>query len=108
MAATVAIDNAGSIKHAEVDDGTALPAQFPGVPASDNDPRSGENTPAVLYVLEYTTSAVLTVRQEATAEASLAAIFERSKFGIAIAAMIKIIATTINNSMTRNPFVCYA
>jgi len=34
----------------------------------------------------------------------LAAIFERSKFGIAIAAMIKMIATTINNSMSEKPF----
>jgi hypothetical protein len=29
---------------------------------------------------------------------------ERSKFGIAIAAMIKIIATTINNSISEKPF----
>jgi hypothetical protein len=44
------------------------------------------------------------VRNEATADASLAAIFERSKFGIAIAAMIKMIATTINNSISEKPF----
>jgi hypothetical protein len=44
------------------------------------------------------------VRSEATAEASLAAIFERIKFGIAIAAMIKMIATTINNSIREKPF----
>src|SRR5258707_5484136 len=41
---------------------------------------------------------------EPTAEASLAAIRERSKFGMAIAAMIKIIATTISNSMREKPF----
>ncbi len=37
------------------------------------------------------------------ADPSLAAIFERSKFGIAIAAMISMIATTINNSINENP-----
>src|SRR6202030_305633 len=44
------------------------------------------------------------VRIEATAEASLAAIFERIKLGIAIAAMIKIIATTMSNSISEKPF----
>jgi hypothetical protein len=34
----------------------------------------------------------------------LAAIFERSKFGIAMAAMIRMIATTINNSINEKPF----
>src|SRR5215469_10954613 len=52
---------------------------------------------------EYVTSAVLIVRSEETAEASLAAIFERSKLGMAIAAMIRIIATTISNSMREKP-----
>jgi hypothetical protein len=42
---------------------------------------------------------VLIVRTEATADASFAAIFERSKFGMAMAAMIRIIATTIRSSM---------
>ena len=41
---------------------------------------------------------------EPTAEDSLAAIFERSKFGIAIAAMIKMMATTISNSIREKPF----
>jgi hypothetical protein len=44
------------------------------------------------------------VRSEATAEASLAAILERSSFGMAMAAMIKMIATTINNSINEKPF----
>ena len=44
------------------------------------------------------------VRSEPTAEASLAAILERSKFGIAIAAMIKMIATTMSNSISEKPF----
>jgi len=44
------------------------------------------------------------VRSELTAEASLAAMRARSKFGIAIAAMIKMIATTISNSISEKPF----
>src|SRR5438445_6392535 len=44
------------------------------------------------------------VRSEPTADASFAAILERIKFGIAIAAMIKMIATTISNSIRENPF----
>jgi hypothetical protein len=46
------------------------------------------------------------VRKEATA-VSLPAIFERSKFGIAIAAMIKIITTTISNSISEKPLCCF-
>src|ERR1700693_56144 len=44
------------------------------------------------------------LRSELTAEASLPAILERRKFGIAIAAMIRMMATTISNSMSENPF----
>src|SRR5260370_42356364 len=44
------------------------------------------------------------VRIEATAEASLADMFERIKLGIAMAAMIKMIATTISNSISEKPF----
>src|SRR5665213_2450687 len=51
--------------------------------------------------------AVLYVRKVATADASLAAIFERSKFGMAIAAMIRMIATTISNSISEKPFCCF-
>src|ERR1700722_16958116 len=47
---------------------------------------------------------LLYVRKEALEDASLAAIFERSKFGIAMAAMIKMIATTISNSISEKPF----
>jgi hypothetical protein len=43
-------------------------------------------------------------RIEPTAEDSLAAIFDRSKFGMAMAAMIKMIATTISNSIREKPF----
>jgi hypothetical protein len=44
------------------------------------------------------------VRSEPTAEDSLAAIRDRSKLGMAIAAMIKMIATTISNSINEKPF----
>src|SRR5947199_9191897 len=44
------------------------------------------------------------VRSEATAEASFAAILERIRLGIAIAAMIRMIATTISNSINEKPF----
>src|ERR1700734_2057968 len=50
------------------------------------------------------TAEVLRVRTEPTADASLAAMRARSKFGIAMAAMIKMIATTISNSISENPF----
>jgi hypothetical protein len=43
------------------------------------------------------------VRIDATADASLAAMRARSKFGIAIAAMIRMIATTISNSIKEKP-----
>src|SRR6266571_6692483 len=52
----------------------------------------------------YDASAVLMPRSEATAEASLAEILERIMLGIAIAAIIRMIATTINNSISENPF----
>jgi hypothetical protein len=53
---------------------------------------------------EYVTSAVPMVRTAPTADDSLAAIFERSKFGMAMAAMIRMIATTISNSIREKPF----
>src|SRR5438477_1343648 len=48
--------------------------------------------------------AVTSVRTEAAAEDSFAAILARSRFGMAIAAMIKMIATTISNSINEKPF----
>src|SRR3989442_7526726 len=48
--------------------------------------------------------AVFRDRNDPSAEASFAAIFERSKLGMAIAAMIKMIATTIRSSISENPF----
>src|SRR5437899_5241241 len=44
------------------------------------------------------------LRTEPTAEDSLALILARSRFGIAIAAMIKMIATTISSSISEKPF----
>jgi hypothetical protein len=41
---------------------------------------------------------------EPTAEDSFAAIRDRSKLGIAMAAIIKMIATTISNSIREKPF----
>src|SRR5438309_4527877 len=44
------------------------------------------------------------VRMEPTADDSLAAMRARSKFGIAIAAIIRMIATTISSSISEKPF----
>ena len=44
------------------------------------------------------------LRSEPTADASLADIRARSKFGMAIAAMIRMIATTISSSISEKPF----
>src|SRR5437763_12792769 len=44
------------------------------------------------------------VRTELTADDSLAAMRARSRLGIAMAAMIKMIATTISNSISEKPF----
>lgn len=48
-------------------------------------------------------SDVFSVRRDPTAEASLAAMRDRSKLGIAIAAIMRMIATTINNSISEKP-----
>src|SRR5260370_26450354 len=50
------------------------------------------------------TAAVLIMRSEATAEASLARRRERRKLGIAIAEIIKMIDTTISSSIKEKPF----
>src|SRR5215471_18923147 len=44
------------------------------------------------------------VRTELAADDSFAAIRARSRFGMAIAAMIRMIATTISNSISEKPF----
>ena len=50
------------------------------------------------------TFALVYVRIVFTADASLAEIFALIKFGIAIAAMIRMIATTIKSSIREKPF----
>ena len=50
---------------------------------------------------------MFTVRIGETADDSLAAIFECNKFGIAGAARIRMIATTINSSISEKPFRCF-
>ena len=45
-------------------------------------------------------------RTEPTADVSFAEIFARSKLGIAMAAMIRMIATTIKSSISENLYVC--
>jgi hypothetical protein len=47
--------------------------------------------------------AVFIVRSDPTAEAWLAAIRDRSRLGMAMAAMIRIIATTIRSSTNEKP-----
>jgi hypothetical protein len=54
-------------------------------------------------VTEYDTEALVIVRKLETAEAWFAAILDFNMFGIAIAAIIKMIATTIKSSIRENP-----
>src|SRR5262252_2983289 len=56
------------------------------------------------YVALYEISAVLMVRNEPTADDSLADIRARIRFGMAIAAMIRMMATTISSSISEKPF----
>src|SRR5438445_4092804 len=70
-----------------------------------NPPRLANVASSLLpYTTLFRSSAVLIVRTELTAEASFAAIRDRRRFGMAMAAMIKMIATTIRSSMRENPF----
>src|SRR5712692_4466944 len=45
--------------------------------------------------------------RDQTAEVSFADIFERTRLGMAIAAMIRMIATTISSSMSEKPFCAF-
>jgi hypothetical protein len=72
-----------------------------GVAPGPNETRSGLNP--VLKVEAYVISLVLIVRRDPTAEAWFAAIRERSRSGMAIAAMIRMIATTISSSISEKP-----
>src|SRR5215471_10691413 len=56
------------------------------------------------YVALYEIWAVLMLRREPTADDSLADIRARIRFGMAIAAMIRMMATTISSSISEKPF----
>jgi hypothetical protein len=58
----------------------------------------------MLYVEEYVTVAVLIVLIEPTEDASFADILAPSRLGMAMAARIRMMATTTSNSMSENPF----
>jgi len=90
-------DSTLSIKHAAVEVGGAVDEQVPPKLT-----RLGAY-PVVGNDVSKEVCAEFKVRIEAAAEDSLAAAFERSRFGIAIAAMIRIIATTISNSINEKP-----
>src|SRR5215831_1102593 len=60
--------------------------------------------PCAGYAALYEISAVLIVRTEPTADDSLADIRARIRFGMAIAAMIRMMATTISSSIREKPF----
>jgi hypothetical protein len=91
-----------SIKHAEPAAGTAGGTQLADAPPSLRDGKSAENP--IGNVVEYMISEVMIVRMDEIAEASFALMRERIRFGIATAAMTKIMATTISSSMSENPF----
>src|ERR1019366_8700500 len=54
--------------------------------------------------IEYMTAVEFKVRSASTAAASFAVIFERIKLGMAMAAIIKMMVTTISNSIREKPF----
>src|SRR5579871_7031044 len=82
-----------SIKQAVVELGTQAAPRAP--------PRltSVGAKPIVGYAVLYVTSAELAVRMEATADDSFADMRARNRFGIAMAAIIRMMATTINSSI---------
>src|SRR5947207_857570 len=96
-------DKTESIRHAKP---TLGPAGGQVATPTPPGPRlsSAAAYPACGKLVEYEISAVITLRTEPTAEDSLALIFARSRFGIAIAAMIRMIATTISSSISEKPF----
>src|SRR5712664_2818147 len=91
------MDRTSSIRQEAVDTAVVQGAAPPRAAMVAANPTCG-------YVVEYVTSAVLMVRREPTAEASFAAIRDRRRLGIAMAAMIKMIATTISSSIREKPF----
>src|SRR5690348_13556218 len=85
-----------SMRHALVGDGVHgfAPPRLPSAAAY----------PTLGYPVWYVISAVLMVRIELTAEDSFAAMRARSKLGMAMAAMINMMATTIKSSIREKPF----
>src|SRR5579871_571599 len=77
--------------------GVQVPTGLPMLAIEEANPTEG-------YAALYEISAVLTLRTEPTADASLADIRARIRFGIAMAAMIRMMATTISNSISEKPF----
>src|SRR5580704_1809020 len=77
----------------------------PGQGVSPPVPRSNRWTeyPMLPYMLEYAISAVSIACTEDTAEDSFAEILARRKLGMAIATMIRMMATTTSNSINENP-----
>src|SRR5260370_20165772 len=88
-----------SIKQALVEVGRVAPVQLPA--RLERRPAK----PTVGKAELYESCAVFKVRIDAAATDSLATMRECRKLGIAIAAMIRMIATTINSSMRENPVV---
>jgi hypothetical protein len=74
---------------------------FPLVGAPSLDKLSAKPTSG--YVSEYVIWALLIARTEEIAEASFADIRDFSMFGIAMAAITKMIATTMSSSISENP-----
>jgi hypothetical protein len=91
-------DSELSMKHPLLVEGTqAAPAGPPKL-------ASVAVKPTFEYAALYETSAELMLRNEPTADDSSADTRARIKFGTAIAAMIRMIATTISSSISENPF----
>src|SRR5260370_27751149 len=82
------------------------------IPAAAQSPAPGPmftnaaGKPFVGHCAEYCTFAVFNVRTEPTAEDSFAEMRALSRLGMAMAAMIRMIATTISNSIREKP-LCF-
>ncbi len=94
----MACDKTQSTRHAFVEVGVVQPVEALGPSAAmvEENPVSGN-------VDWYAAWAVFNVRIELTAEDSFAAMRARKRLGMAIAAMIKMIATTISSSINEKP-----
>jgi len=109
VAVARALESADAFAVARVDEGLTLRAAGINTPTvllegvfdrEQLDAAAGANFELVVHTAEQ----IELLRTAAAAEDSLAAILARSIFGIAIAAIIRMIATTISNSISENPF----